>query len=737
MKIVCGRCSAEVELPRNGESTQVRCPSCEAVFVLPSLADGEELVRPDTFPGYRVVALVGHGGMGAVYRAIQLSMDREVAIKVLLRKYAKVPRFVARFTREAEALAALSHPNIVGVIDRGCVGDRYYFVMEYVHGRTLRYLIRNGQVTVRSAVEMAIQICRALEAAHAAGVVHRDIKPGNILTQEEGGLVKVADFGIAHMVEEEPTDERPRRSRLGTAKYMAPEQRGTGEAVDARADIYGLGVTLHEMLTGELPSGSPPSAANRLVPKELDAIVERATRPDRAERFQSAAEMRQALEAALQAVKREETSATEVLSSALAEQIACPVCHQTVSAAEWACPACHTTLSEPCYRPGCEGVNRAGAEVCSRCGGHLRILERQRRAELEELLERAEAEVASGELIRAGRLLEEIEADHHAAFADLHARAKELVRRLLVARPVSPLRSFAWGLAALVAVGLVALAAWRLAKALAPPPAPQGDPRPTTTELVTTRVSVSTVVPPRPPRAVVTPREALRGYLLAVTDPAWASRAPGLRLAAACDAAQLIAPGKGEAQAQAAVALAKSLAELDRAVAPEPEALRVCTAAALDVLIDVLARELARQRAAARVRAIAAEYAVAARAASDPGRRVDLAASALHDLLVEGERQGNAAPDLPGRLLLLEASLDAVAERRVRPGAERVVRAGDLLLRHLRRDAASAAFPEILQDADGKLARAEHSQEPLVRVALALEAIVEALAARAVARGAE
>lgn len=736
MKIVCGRCSAEVELPRNGESPQVRCPSCEAVFVLPSLADGEELVRPDTFPGYRVVALVGHGGMGAVYRAIQLSMDREVAIKVLLRKYATVPRFVARFTREAEALAALSHPNIVAVIDRGCVGDRYYFVMEYVHGRTLRYLIRNGQVTVRSAVELAIQICRALEAAHAAGVVHRDIKPGNILTQDDGGVVKVADFGIAHMVEEEPAGERQRRSRLGTAKYMAPEQRGTGETVDARADIYGLGVTLHEMLTGELPVGSPPSALNRLVPKELDAVVERATRPDRAQRYQSAAEMRQALEAALQAVKREETSATEVLATSLAEQVTCPVCHQSVSAAEWACPACRTTLCEPCYRPGCEGVNRTGAELCSRCGGHLRILERQRRAELEDLLEQAEARVASGDLLGAGRLLEEVEADHHAAFADLHARANELVRRLLVARPVSPLRRLAVGLAAAAAVGLVALGAWRLAKLL-PPKTPQDDPRPATPEPIATPAPASTKVQTRPVRTVPTPREALRGYLLAVSDAAWASLAPELRLAAACEAAQCVVASKGEAQAQAAATLVRTLAELGLEATPEPDTVRARAAAALDALCDALARELARQRGAGRVRAVVAQYAVAVRGAADAGRKLDLAATALYDLLVEGERQSNAAPDLPVRLLLLDASLEGATERRSHPAVDRVIRAGGLLLRHLRRDAGPAAFPEFVQDAAGKLARAEQLQDPLARLALGLEGIAEALAARAVARGAD
>jgi len=393
-------------LPSAGDTPRARCHACGAVFHLPKLAEGEELPHPDAFPGYRVVAIVGFGGMGTVYRAIQLSMEREVALKVLHKRYSHVPRFVDRFEREATALAALNHPNIVAVIDRGRVGDTYYFVMEYVRGRTLRYLMRNKQLTVERAVEVAVQICDALHAAHACGVVHRDIKPGNILVAPDG-LVKVADFGIVHIAGDDKHAERERRTRLGTAKYMAPEQRGTGLVVDHRADIYALGTTLYEMLTGRLPDGSPASAHNPAIPKPLDEIIERATREDREERFQSAVEMRDALEAILATLKLEETSATAVLAPP--EGATCPACGAALGAADLHCPTCRNRVREPCFRPGCGALNPVGAERCSLCSGHLKLMEGERRAHLEAALDKAKRLMAEGRLAEARAELEPVQ----------------------------------------------------------------------------------------------------------------------------------------------------------------------------------------------------------------------------------------------------------------------------------------------------------------------------------------
>ncbi len=717
MKIVCGRCSAEVELPKEGEGPQIRCPSCAAVFVLPSLAEGEELARPDTFPAYRVVALVGHGGMGAVYRAVQLSMDREVAIKVLLRKYSTVPRFVARFERESGALATLNHPNIVGVFDRGRVGETYYFVMEYVHGRTLRYQVKNGQVDVARAVEVAIRICQALEAAHAAGVVHRDIKPGNILIGEADGAVKVADFGIAHMVEEDDAGERQRRSRLGTAKYMAPEQRGTGEAIDGRADIYGLGVSLHEMLTGELPSGQPPSASNRFVPKELDAIVERATRAKREERFQSAADLRQALEAAREAIRREETSVTEAIPADILTGLVCPICRQAVRAEDASCPTCRVSLFEPCYREECEGTNRLGAERCAACGGHLRLMERQRRGELQEFLHQVEAEIAAGHVAEAPDLLEEVESDPHAAFSDLRKRARELDEQVRLLCPASPWRPYVVAAVAAIVVGLALLVYWRLTAGAPKPPEDNGRiVKPSTPVRAGSglRVATSARVTPRP--TISRPADPFTDYLLAVSGDAWPQHPAPQRLLAACEAGLLLAAG-GRGDAEAARRLARTLAEVGRAEAPAPDALVARAAAALDAIGRAVARQLERQ------------YPAPPRAAG-PALRLRLAADALCDLLAAAEVRENAKPDLPTRLLLLDVSLRAAPQDDLLPTATRVIHAGRLLIRHLRRDTQGAAVPEFLNDAQQKLARAEQAHDPVARLAYGVEALVEALGAR-------
>jgi len=737
LKIVCGKCSAEVELPKPGESPEVHCPSCGATFLLPSLADGEELSRPDAFPGYRVVAIVGYGGMGAVYRAVQLSMDREVAIKVLLRKYTHVPRFVARFEREASALAALSHPNIVGVIDRGREGDTYYFVMEYVHGRTLRYLIRTNQVGVERATDIAIQICRALEAAHAAGVIHRDIKPSNILVQEDGAA-KVADFGIAHIVEEDEAVERERRSRLGTAKYMAPEQRGTGETVDGRADLYALGVTLHEMLTGDLPSGTPASETNKLAPEELDAIIERATRPNRDERFQSAAEMRAALEAVQAQLKLEETSATAVLPPVAPTTLHCPACGEGVPADQGTCPACGAAVIEPCYRAGCGGMNLVGAERCGVCGSHLRLVEGQRRTELEAALQRAEASLGAGELTEALQALEEIEGDPHRAFDDLRQRAGEGARRIRARRRNAHIRSFALGFAAVLILAL-AIAIFLFPEAFFGKRQPDGKKpvEPVASVHPGTSARVRPRPRPRPQPRPAPPRDAFNDYLVALTDRGWSKHAPGLRLTAACDAGLCLAGGDDEGQARKR--LGRTLAEIGQGQAANvaPDALAAQIASGLDALCRVLFRELRRQpQMDETVKHVHGRHAKAWKSAANTSQKLDLAASTLCELMAIAEARPGTKPDDAERLLLLDVSLTAgVPGAELRRTSHRVATAGKLLVRYVDRDASSPAVPELLHDARGRLRQAELAQDDLARLAFGLEALVEALGARALKDG--
>jgi eukaryotic-like serine/threonine-protein kinase len=199
---------------------------------------------------YRLEARIGTGGMSTVYRALDETLQRRVAIKLMNREVATESDQLERFRREARAVAQLSHPNIVGVIDAGEDDSRPYIVFEYVEGETLKERIRRlGRLPIAEAVAYAIEIARALGAAHARHIVHRDVKPQNVLLDEEG-QAKVTDFGIARTLDEEGLTADGRV--LGTTDYVSPEQ-ALGQAVTGQSDLYSLGVVLYEMLTGEVP----------------------------------------------------------------------------------------------------------------------------------------------------------------------------------------------------------------------------------------------------------------------------------------------------------------------------------------------------------------------------------------------------------------------------------------------------------------------------------------------------
>src|ERR1039458_935054 len=220
----------------------------------------EEVAR--LFPQLEILALIGKGGMGAVYQARQPALDRLVALKILPPQAAGGPGFAERFNREARALARLNHPNIVGVYEFGQAGGSPFFIMEFVDGLNLRQLEQAGQLSPREALQIVPQICEALQFAHDEGIVHRDIKPENILVDKKG-RVKIADFGIAKIIggEEAGAGVRRHGAAIGTPHYMTPEQGEKPQTVDHRADIFSLGVVFYEMLTGQLPLGrfAPPS----------------------------------------------------------------------------------------------------------------------------------------------------------------------------------------------------------------------------------------------------------------------------------------------------------------------------------------------------------------------------------------------------------------------------------------------------------------------------------------------
>lgn len=254
--------------------------------------------KPPELPGYELLELIGRGGMGEVWRARQVSLDRQVALKVLPPKFAADPEFIKRFDKEIAALAALSHPNITQIIDRGRVGTHCYFVMELVTGRSLREVMHESRLAPAEALRIAIQVCRGIEHAHQRSVIHRDVKPENVLI-DAAGTAKVADFGLAGMRGSDRNLELTATAvAMGTVNYMAPEQRRDAKHVDHRADVYSLGVLLYEMLTGELPFGrfKLPSQRVRGLDPRLDEVVAQALEQDPEARLESAGKLAEALE---------------------------------------------------------------------------------------------------------------------------------------------------------------------------------------------------------------------------------------------------------------------------------------------------------------------------------------------------------------------------------------------------------------------------------------------------------
>jgi hypothetical protein len=262
---------------------------------------------------YEIEELVGTGGMSSVYRARDTVLERPVALKVLHEHFSSDPEYIERFRREARAIARLNHPNIVTVIDRGEFEDRQFIVFEHVVGETLKDVVaREGPLPVPQALALTQQVARGLAFAHENGVVHRDVKPQNVLL-DENGTAKVTDFGIARSIE--PGDELTETGTLlGSSDYIAPEQ-ASGERVDERSDQYSLGALLYELLTGEVPYTGDgfmavamkhvrdpvPSVLARRpnVPHAVDEIVTRAMAKRPEDRYPSMAALMAAIDSAL------------------------------------------------------------------------------------------------------------------------------------------------------------------------------------------------------------------------------------------------------------------------------------------------------------------------------------------------------------------------------------------------------------------------------------------------------
>lgn len=407
--LTCAKCGSSVGLPADPRALAADCPKCGSKVDLSSMrtmADapvapppggGDALPAGKVVNGYRIERLLGRGGMAVVYQATQLSLSRPVALKALPRHLASNPAFVARFNREAGALASLSHPNIIGIIDRGSEGELYYFVMEYADGTDLQAQIAKTRPAPGEAVRIATQVLSALEYAHKRGVIHRDIKPGNIMLTLDGA-VKVMDFGIAHLAGGQGTSLglTMAGAQMGTVNYMAPEQRVDAGRVDARADLYAAGVVLYEMLTGQLPLGAfePASRVNPQVDPRLDAVIQKALKPDPKARWASAAEMA----AALSPLANAAPPTPEARAAEAPAMAPCPFCKSENRADAKFCLNCGKTLIETC--PKCRKSMRAQSKFCDSCGTNVSEWAAQSKEDAEKRF------AAAGKLEKEGRLAE-------------------------------------------------------------------------------------------------------------------------------------------------------------------------------------------------------------------------------------------------------------------------------------------------------------------------------------------
>ena len=316
----CPQCGA----PLPAGAPQGLCPRCVLAVGLATHTDapdeagpsGTKVTQPPPapadiashFPQLEIFECLGRGGMGVVYKARQPQLNRLVALKILAPEKGADPKFAERFLREAQALARLSHPNIVTVHDFGEADGLYYLLMEFVDGMNLRQLLQTRKLAPEEALAIVPSICEALQYAHQQGIVHRDIKPENILLDKQGRL-KIADFGIAKLMSGPTQPLAPAGGQsppggtgagtltqdqvIGTPHYMAPEQVEKPATVDHRADIYSLGVVFYEMLTGELPLGkfAPPSRRVKLDVR-LDEVVLHALEKEPERRYQQASQVK-------------------------------------------------------------------------------------------------------------------------------------------------------------------------------------------------------------------------------------------------------------------------------------------------------------------------------------------------------------------------------------------------------------------------------------------------------------
>src|SRR5882762_2109969 len=314
---LAAECSGDEVLRKDVESLIASHDQAGEFIESPAFEVMGESLQDDQVVGrklgpYAIIARLGAGGMGEVYLAEDTRLGRKVALKMLPAHLTTEDERVRRFQQEARAASALNHPNIITIYEIGEIDSRHFMATEFIEGETLFERLKAGPMKLRDALDLAVQVTSALCAAHQAGIVHRDIKPGNIMLRTDG-IVKVLDFGLATITEQKSDDleaatlvKTKPGIVMGTAHYMSPEQ-ARGQKMDARTDIFSLGVVLYQMVTGRVPFAGqtmtdvlasilmlePPSLSQSApeAPAELQRIVHSALRKDKDERYQTSAEL--------------------------------------------------------------------------------------------------------------------------------------------------------------------------------------------------------------------------------------------------------------------------------------------------------------------------------------------------------------------------------------------------------------------------------------------------------------
>ncbi|MFO7957903.1 MAG: protein kinase [Candidatus Brocadiia bacterium] len=440
MKFHCPNCEAAFDADPPEEDELLQCPECGSRFEDPDrtvLDEQGPLAAEGLLPGKRLGGFVieeriGFGGMGEVYKATQLSLDRIVALKVLPPAFAERPLFVRRFYEESTALSALNHPNIVTIYERGNVGKFYYFAMEYVDGMPL-HLITWSPADVQQFLNVAKGTAAALSYAQERGVVHRDIKPANIMLSHRNE-VKITDFGLASLMADEQgrlEDAADGPVAMGTPAYMSPEQREDAAAVDGRSDIFSAGLVFHELMTGrrpEIPLEAPPSEIHQMADPRLDPIVTHCLQEDPEDRYQHAGELLQDLEE----FERELMGAPP-----------CPECQRLNPVRSQTCIYCGADLEELFdICPECKRKNRREVRHCLYCGVDLEKGRTIMSRKMGMMLDQADRLRLDGNYSEALEMLEEVQDIEGRVVEHERQRARSLHESIVMEREETAVKAY-------------------------------------------------------------------------------------------------------------------------------------------------------------------------------------------------------------------------------------------------------------------------------------------------------